>query len=134
MELFKWHNETDSVTVSVLTCMKVKVTQSCQTLLQPHDYTVHGILQVRILWSGWPFPSPEELPNPEMEPRSPTLQVDSLPAEPQVKPTDLQSCLIICLSSPRPWYTTFSLILKDGFFKRKKYKEPAVGLGIVDEV
>ena len=34
-------------------------------------------------WSGSPFPSPEDLPNPGIEPRSPTLQVNSLPAEPQ---------------------------------------------------
>ena len=37
-------------------------------------------------WSGLPFPSPGDLPNPGIEPRSPTLQVDSLPAEPQGKP------------------------------------------------
>ena len=36
--------------------------------------------------SGQPFPSPGDLPNPGMEPRSPTLQADSLPAEPQGKP------------------------------------------------
>ena len=36
-------------------------------------------------WSGQPFPSPGDLPNPEIEPRSPTLLVDSLPAEPQGK-------------------------------------------------
>ena len=37
-------------------------------------------------WSGWPFPSPGDLPNSGIEPRSPTLwQVDSLPAEPQEK-------------------------------------------------
>ena len=36
-------------------------------------------------WSGQPFPSPGDLPNPGIEPRSPTLQVDSLPAEPQKK-------------------------------------------------
>ena len=24
-------------------------------------------------WSGWPFPSPGDLPNPEIEPRSPAL-------------------------------------------------------------
>ena len=36
-------------------------------------------------WSGQPFPSPGDLPNPGIEPRSPTLQVDSLPAEPQGK-------------------------------------------------
>ena len=35
-------------------------------------------------WNGQPFPSPGDLPNPGIEP--PTLQVDSLPAEPQGKP------------------------------------------------
>ena len=33
--------------------------------------------------SGQPFPSPGDLPNPGIEPRSLTLQTDSLPAEPQ---------------------------------------------------
>ena len=37
-------------------------------------------------WRGWPFHSPEDLPNPGIEPRSPSLQVDSLPVEPQGKP------------------------------------------------
>ena len=37
-------------------------------------------------WSGLPLPSPEDLPNPGIKPRSPTLQADSLPAEPQGKP------------------------------------------------
>ena len=36
--------------------------------------------------SGLPFPSPGHLPNPGIKPRSPTLQVDSLPAEPPGKP------------------------------------------------
>ena len=36
--------------------------------------------------SGLPFPTPEDLPNPGIEPRSPTLQADSLPAESQGKP------------------------------------------------
>ena len=35
---------------------KVKVTQSCLTLYDPVDYTVHGILQARILeWGAFPF-------------------------------------------------------------------------------
>ena len=34
--------------------------------------------------SGWPFPSPADLPDPEMEPGSPALQADSLPSKPQV--------------------------------------------------
>ena len=55
------------------------------------DYTVHGILQARILES---FPSPGDLPNPGIESRSPPLQADSLPAEPQGKPmTNLESVL-----------------------------------------
>ena len=36
-------------------------------------------------WSGLPFPSPGDLPNPGIEPRSPTLQVDSLLSEPSEK-------------------------------------------------
>ena len=35
-------------------------------------------------WSGLPFPSPGALPDPGINPRSPELQADSLPAEPQV--------------------------------------------------
>ena len=37
-------------------------------------------------WSGQPFPSSGDLPNPGIEPRSPALQADSLPAKPQGKP------------------------------------------------
>ena len=36
--------------------VRVKVVQSCLTLCDPMDYTVHGILQARILeWAGFPF-------------------------------------------------------------------------------
>ena len=34
-------------------------------------------------WSRLPFPSPGDLSNPGIEPRSPTLQTDALPSEPQ---------------------------------------------------
>ena len=37
-------------------------------------------------WSGYPFPSSGDLPHPGIKPRSPALQADSLPAEPQEKP------------------------------------------------
>ena len=36
-------------------------------------------------WSGLLFPSPGDLPNPGIEPRSPTLQADALPSEPPGK-------------------------------------------------
>ena len=69
----------------IILVVKVKVTQSCASLCDPIDYTVHGILQARILeWVAFPFSG--DLPNPGVEPRSPGLQADSLPAEPQEKP------------------------------------------------
>ena len=42
-------------------------------------------------WSGLPFPSPEDLPDPGIEPGSPALQADTLnadtlPSEPPGKP------------------------------------------------
>ena len=60
---------------------EVKVSQLCLTLCDCTDYTVHRILQARIPeWVGFPFS--RDLPKPEIEPRSPALQVDSLPSEP----------------------------------------------------
>ena len=70
---------------------EVKVAWSCPTPCNPMDYTVHGLLQARILeWVA--FPSPGELPNPGIEPRCPTLQADSLPAKPQGKPKKFNKC------------------------------------------
>ena len=65
--------------------VKVKVAQLCLTLCDPMDCTVLGILQARIL-ERVAFPFSRDLPNPEIQPRSPTLQADYLPAEPQGKP------------------------------------------------
>ena len=39
-------------------------------------------------WSGLAFPSPGDLPNPGVKPRSPELQEDSLPSEPPGKPQE----------------------------------------------
>ena len=36
-------------------------------------------------WSELPFPSPRDLPDPGIEPRSPALQADALPSEPPGK-------------------------------------------------
>ena len=41
-------------------------------------------------WNGKPFSSPGVLPNPRIKPRSPALQADSLPAEPQMKPKNTE--------------------------------------------
>ena len=69
----------------------------CPTLTSPMDYSlpgssVHGILQARI-WNGLPFPSPEDLPDPGVELRSPGSQADSLLTELHGKP---YSYIIAC--------------------------------------
>ena len=65
---------------------KVKVAQSCPTFCDPMDDTVPGILQTRILeWVAFAFS--RDLLNPGIKLRSPTLQADSLLAEPQGKPS-----------------------------------------------
>ena len=62
------------------------LSQSCPTLCDPMDYSppgpsVHRIFQARILeWVAMPFF--RYLPDPGIEPRSPTLQADCLPSEP----------------------------------------------------
>ena len=65
--------------------VKVKIAQSCLTLCDPMVYTVHGILQARTLeWVVFPFSRGSS--QPRIEPRSPALQADSSPPEPQGKP------------------------------------------------
>ena len=56
--------------------MRAKSLQSCPTLCDPMDFSppgssVHGIFLAREYWSGLPFPSPEDLSNPRIEPSSP---------------------------------------------------------------
>ena len=73
--------------------------QLCFTLCNPMDcnlsgFSVHGILQARILeWVA--IPSSRNLLNPGIEPASPALQADSLPAEPSRKPMTHSSALYI---------------------------------------
>ena len=70
--------------------VKVLVAHSCLTLCNPTDCglpgsSVHGILQARVLeWVAISFSG--DLPNPGIEPTSPTLQTYSSLAEPQGEP------------------------------------------------
>ena len=64
-----------------------EVAQSCLTLCDPMDCSlsgssVHGFSRQEC-WSGLPFPSPGDLPNPGIEPGSPALQTDALPFQPR---------------------------------------------------
>ena len=72
--------------VPCLLRVKVKVTQSCPTLCDPVDYTVHGILQ-SMEWLPIPFSRVSSQPR-DWTQISLTLQADSLPAGPPGKPNN----------------------------------------------
>ena len=58
-------------------------------------------------WNGQPIPSPADLPNPEIKPGSPALQMDSLPTELPGK--------ISCLSHSIVFLYFFALTTEEGF-------------------
>ena len=70
-------------------CVHAQLLHSCPTLCNsmncsPPGSSVHGILQARILeWVVMPFSRGSS--QPRFEPRSPSLQADSLPTEPSLK-------------------------------------------------
>ena len=68
-----------------------EVAQSCPTL---HQAPPSMGFSRQEYWSGLLFPSPGNLPNPGIEPRSLALQADSLPSEPLPETTYLHACLI----------------------------------------
>ena len=59
------------------------VVQSCPTLVTPWTVACQAPLSIGFsrqkYWSGLPFPSPGDLPDPGTEPESPRLQAHSLP-------------------------------------------------------
>ena len=63
--------------------------QSCPTLCNPwtlaHQTPPSMVFSRQEYWRGLPFPSPGDLPDPGIEPRSPTLQADALTSAPQRK-------------------------------------------------
>ena len=60
--------------------VKVKVAQSCPTLANHCTIQSLGFSRPEH-WSGEPFPSWGDLPNPGIKPKAPALQADALPAE-----------------------------------------------------
>ena len=71
-------------------------------------------------WSGMPFPSPRDLPDPGIEPRSPTLQADALPSEPPGKPNFLEihpSCRLCQEPSCYCW-VVFHLMAAEQLFSK----------------
>ena len=70
--------------------MKVKSLSRVQLFVTPwtvaHQASPSMEVSRHEYWSGLPFPSPEDLPDPGIEPRSPALQADALPSEPPGNP------------------------------------------------
>ena len=81
----------ETITTLLIVSVLSLVTQSCLTLCNPLDFSppsssVHGDSPGKNTGVGCHALHPGDLPNPGIEPRSPALQADSLPAEPQEKP------------------------------------------------
>ena len=76
-------------TQSSLTVGGGLVAKSCPTLVTLWTAARQASLSMEFsrqeYWSGLPFHSPGDLPNPGMEPESPSLQANYLPAELQVR-------------------------------------------------
>ena len=79
------------------------VAQLYLTLCDPMDCTAYQALlsmgfSRQGYWSGLPFPSPGDLPNPGIELRSPKFQEDALPSELLGKPSAISSaCMLNCV-------------------------------------
>ena len=56
-------------------------------------------------WSGLPFPSPVDLPDPGIKPGSPALQADALPSEPPGKPNGYLAALILIQRKLPRWHS-----------------------------
>ena len=95
-------------TISLVIKVKVKSLSRVQLLATPWTVVYQAPLSMGFSrqqsWSGLPFPSPGDLPNPGIEPTSPALQTDALPSEPPRKSSlviaaaakSLQSCPTLC--------------------------------------
>ena len=74
-------------------------------------------------WSGLPLPSPGDRTNPGIEPRSPALQEDYLPAEPQRKPITIYQLQVKSLSCVQlfatPWTVDYEASPSMGFSRQE---------------
>ena len=74
-----------------LCCVLCLVIQSCQTFFATLWTVAHQAPLVGLeYWNGLPCPPPGDLSDPGIKPRSPPLQVNSLPSEPQGSPRILE--------------------------------------------
>ena len=106
-------------------CACVLVIQSCPNLCTPWTVAHHSLsmeFSRQAYWSGLPFPSPRNLPDPGTEPGSPALQADSLPSEP---PGSTQLCGRYALSQVMEWYSKLCAAAR-GASPKKIQEQPAL--------
>ena len=100
---------------AILHFKSVLVAELCLTLCDPIDLGHQAPLSMEFsrqeYWRGLPFPSPGDLPNPGIKPRSPAFQVDSLPSEPPGKPQPQISLHSNASFRILPWLYCVSLAL-----------------------
>ena len=84
----KLHGKSTGVGYLILK-VKVKSLSRVQLFVTPWTVAYQVLLSMGFsrqqCWSGLPFPSPRDLPNPEIKPGSPALWADALPSEPPGK-------------------------------------------------
>ena len=95
-----------SVHMRVCVCVCVYVLSRVQLFIIPWTTARQAPLSMGFsmqeYWSGLPFPSPGDLPDPRIELRCPALQVDSLPSEPPGKPPRTSLSYVYCSSGEIP--------------------------------
>ena len=83
----------DLIQASIYKTCVCLVAQLVQLFLTPQTVALQAPLSMKFsrqeYWSGSPFPSPGNLPNPGIEPGSPALQAEALPSEPPGKPKNI---------------------------------------------
>ena len=82
-------------------CVCVKLLSRVQLFVTPWTVVHQAALSMGFsrqeYWSGLPFPSPGDLPNPGIKPGSPALQADALSSEPPGKP-DINFFFLTCFT------------------------------------
>ena len=126
----------------MLCCMLYLVAQLCPTLCMSDYLQPHRLQPARLLcpWgfsrqeylSGLPCTLPGDLFNPGIQPRSPTLQVDSLPSEPPGKPkkTGVGSLFLLQGNFPTQELNQGLLHCRWSLYQLRYQGSPAVGLSI----
>ena len=93
------------------------VAKSYPTLATPWAVACQAFLSMGFsrqeYWSGLLFPTPEDLPDPGIEPWSPALRADSLLTEPPGKPKEFPK--YVFFKSPLKWLWFYTL--KGEFFR-----------------